>query len=110
MRTRVMSAHSALHGVGDLAPRSDRTGTPLGWTTWANSFGDQADAIAVTDFSRSTLKRPVAKIASACAQELRPHWSGAPRRRWGPATVRICHTVEGATWMPRPASSPWMRR
>jgi hypothetical protein len=27
-----------------------------------------------------------------------------------PAFLRICQTVDGATVMPSPASSPWMRR
>jgi hypothetical protein len=27
-----------------------------------------------------------------------------------PASLRICHTVDGATMMPSPASSPWIRR
>ena len=34
--------------------------------------------------------------------------------RWGagsmPAAFKIFQTVEAATWWPRPASSPWMRR
>jgi len=27
-----------------------------------------------------------------------------------PASLRICHTVDGASLCPRPASSPWMRQ
>jgi hypothetical protein len=33
-------------------------------------------------------------------------WGAGPVR----ASLRICHTVDGATWYPRPVSSPWMRR
>jgi hypothetical protein len=38
--------------------------------------------------------------------------SGPSRRGAGliPASLRICQTVDGATVMPSPASSPWIRR
>ena len=44
------------------------------------------------------------------AQELRP---GGPHRRGAgliPAFLRISHTVDAATFTPRPASSPWILR
>ena len=41
-----------------------------------------------------------------------PAQPGPSRRGAGsiPALLRICHTVDGATVMPSPASSPWIRR
>ena len=43
--------------------------------------------------------------------ELRAHVGPSHRCGGGiPAVIRISHTVDGATRMPRPASSPWIRR
>jgi hypothetical protein len=43
--------------------------------------------------------------------ELRAHVGPSHRGGGGiPAVIRISHTVDGATRMPRPASSPWIRR
>lgn len=70
-----------------------------------------AGACAVVPSSRSTVKKSVARIAWACE---RRNWAqlGPERRGAGsiPAFLRIAQTVEGATWIPRPADSPVMRR
>ena len=42
-------------------------------------------------------------------QELRPARAVPARRRADPGVLEICRTVDGATAMPRPASSPWIR-
>jgi hypothetical protein len=44
------------------------------------------------------------------SQELGPPWTVATRCRVDPAFLRISQTVESATVMPSPASSPWIRR
>jgi hypothetical protein len=48
-----------------------------------------------------------------CAWDRRNTAQPGPSRRGAgsmPAFLRICQTVDGATVMPSPASSPWMRR
>jgi Helix-turn-helix of DDE superfamily endonuclease len=51
------------------------------------------------------------EVVSACpARNTR---QASPDRRGAgsmPASLRICHTVDGASLYPRPVSSPWMRR
>jgi hypothetical protein len=44
------------------------------------------------------------------AQELRPRWPGSRGAGSIPAFFRISHTVDAATFTPRPASSPWILR
>ena len=43
-------------------------------------------------------------------QELRPPRAVPAGAGSIPASLRICHTVDGATVMPSAASSPWTRR
>ena len=66
---------------------------------------------AMVPSSRSTVKKSLAMIASAWE---RRNWvqDGPLRRGAGsmPCFLRISQTVDGATVMPRPASSPVMRR
>jgi hypothetical protein len=48
-----------------------------------------------------------------CAWDRRNSVQPGPSRRGAgsiPALLRICQTVDGATLMPSPASSPWIRR
>jgi hypothetical protein len=45
--------------------------------------------------------------AARNARQVRPDRRGAGST---PVSWRICHTVDGATLYPKPASSPWMRR
>jgi hypothetical protein len=47
------------------------------------------------------------RLASRNARQDCPARCGAGSM---PASLRICHTVDGASLHPRPASSPWMRR
>jgi hypothetical protein len=59
----------------------------------------------------STWKKSAAKIVFACASRNARH--ACPARLGAgsmPASLRICHTVDGASLCPKPASSPWMRR
>ena len=44
------------------------------------------------------------------SQELRPARAVPARSRVDPGVLEVCHTVDGATMMPSPASSPWIRR
>ena len=57
------------------------------------------------------MKKSSARIPCACDRRNSAH-PGPSRRGAGsiPASLRICHTVDGATVMPSPASSPWIRR
>jgi hypothetical protein len=59
----------------------------------------------------STWKKSAARIvfawASRNARQVCPDRRGAGSM---PASLRICHTVDGASVYPRPVSSPWMRR
>jgi hypothetical protein len=73
----------------------------------------------VVPLSRSAVKKSSAKIPCAWDRrnsgtpELRNSGQPGPSRRGAgliPALLRICQTVDGATVMPSPASSPWMRR
>jgi hypothetical protein len=56
-------------------------------------------------------KKSAARMASACerrkALQLSEVRSGAGSI---PASLRISHTVDGATFTPKTSSSPWMRR
>ena len=56
----------------------------------------------------STWKKSAARIVLAClVRNARQVW---PLRRGAgsmPASLRICHTVDGASLYPRPVSSPW---
>ena len=57
------------------------------------------------------MKKSSARIP--CAWDRRNSAQFGPSRRGAlliPALWRICQTVEGATVMPSPASSPWIRR
>ena len=61
--------------------------------------------------SRSAVKKSSARIP--CAWDRRNSAQPGPSRRGAgsiPASLRICHTVDNATMMPSPASSPWIRR
>jgi hypothetical protein len=53
-----------------------------------------------------------ARIAAAWERRKDAQVGPVSRRGAGsiPALVRISHTVEAAMMIPRPASSPWMRR
>ena len=57
------------------------------------------------------VEEATARIVVACpvrnARQVCPARLGAGSM---PASLRICHTVDGATLYPRPVSSPWMRR
>jgi hypothetical protein len=57
------------------------------------------------------MKKSRAKIPCACDRRNSAH-PGPSRRGAGliPAFLRISQTVDGATVMPSPASSPWIRR
>ena len=56
------------------------------------------------------MKKSVARSASAGPRRNCAHVGPAHRGAGGiPAAVRISYTVEAASWMPRPASSPWIR-
>ena len=57
------------------------------------------------------MKKSSARIP--CAWDRRNSAQPGPSRRGAgsiPALLRICQTVDGATVMPSPASSPWIRR
>ena len=43
-------------------------------------------------------------------EELAPRWAHPTRRRIESSPLQVCHTVEGATRCPSPASSLWMCR
>jgi hypothetical protein len=59
----------------------------------------------------STWKKSAARIVLACAsrnaRQVCPDRVGAGSML---ASLRICHTVDGASLYPNPVSSPWIRR
>src|SRR6476646_4951932 len=72
---------------------------------------DHQRTYAFVSLSRSAVKKSSARIPCACDRRNAAH-PGPSRRGAGtiPASLRICHTVDGATLMPSAASSPWTRR
>ncbi len=61
--------------------------------------------------SRPAVKKSHARITSPWERK-NCDQVGRVRRRAGsmPLALRICHTVDAATFTPRPASSPWILR
>jgi hypothetical protein len=60
----------------------------------------------VSTWQKSAARMVLAR-ASGNARQVCPARPGAGSM---PASLRICHTVDGASLWPGPASSPWMRR
>ena len=75
---------------------------------------------AVLDRRKDVRFRAIGQVSGEEVQRRDPcAWDGrnaarpGPSRRGAgpiPASLRICHTVDGATLMPSAASSPWTRR
>jgi hypothetical protein len=77
----------------------------------AGAVLDDGQTYTLAPLSRSAVKKSSARIP--CAWDRRNSAHPGPSRRGAgsiPALLRICHTVDGATVMPSPAISPWIRR
>ena len=75
------------------------------------ALADLADRLRAQRDGTGAVKRSSARIP--CAWDRRNSGQPGPSRRGAgliPALLRIFQTVDGATVMPSPASSPWMRR
>ena len=83
---------------------------PGSWRATVESAWGAVPGLLPVRFPRPTQQsaaRIVLAWASRNLRQLCPDRRGAGSI---PASLRICHTVDGATAYPRPDSSPWMRR
>ena len=106
-------------GTGGAAAQGSRAGGPTSpirpWSTVCSANLGPIDHLAFT------AGEPLARTDMATLDldkargffALRYFGALGPSRRGAgsiPASLRICQTVDGATVMPSPASSPWTRR